>query len=368
MRQSMPAPIPEWQPHQPPAPRARCAQPEASPCTTPDKTADKTPDTALDICLLLHNRAAPRLTDPFQLALRGFCTLPWPVSCATLSGGRLDLRIDGAQVQLCQITLAHDAPVYRPALARAALLTGRLSYLLTHHDMALRLRIDATAAPDLVAAIRHLLLCLTRPKAVITYPQRLVLSLSEYEHLSRDDLAQPLLTTPLQLRIPRHTRPHQKVTKTDHTQPLTPNPPRHRASLFRRPDDRPDDRPDSMPAAHTAPDPVETLLAEYHDAHLSRALRSEFRTPTHWKWIAPPGTNHRVALLQSDTAEADQAKDMLICDAVMLSRRGRVRHHLAPILLATLVALTQLAWLDLPANSDANHDSTTLTDPLAYSA
>lgn len=315
-------------------------------------------DAALDICLLLHNCPIAEPAEIFQLALRGFCTLPGQVSCATLSPGRLDMRIDGTQILLAQMTLAGSQSFFRPDLAGAARITARLGYFLTQHDMALHLRIGTTASTDLIAACQHLLLRLTRPKAVITLPQRLVFSLSEFERQSRDTSGQPCIATPLQIRIPQ--RIGRRRSHEDTARPIPFSQHKQTPSLFRRPEDG--------PGASNAPDPVDTLLAEFDDTRVSRALRAGFRAAPNWKWIATPGAKQRIGLFQTDAAGSPRARDMLICDAVMLARRGQKRHHLAPILLATLVALIPLVWQDRYMQSAADHDSQALTTPRDYSA
>lgn len=351
MRQPVSAAVPEWPPHH--------TLPPIGPRERRDAVLRAAgADAALDICLLLHNCPIAEPAEIFQLALRGFCTLPGQVSCATLSPGRLDMRIDGTPIMLAQMTLADEQSFFRPDLAGAARITARLGYFLAQHDMALHLRIGATASPDLIAACQHLLLRLTRPKAVIMLPQRLVFSLSEFEHQPRDIPGQTCLATPLQIRIPQRTRRGRRTAGTAPPIPLgQPAPP---PSLFRRPEDR--------PVATSAPDPVETLLAEFDDTRVSRALRAEFRAAPNWKWVATPGAKQRVGLFQTDAAGSPRARDMLICDAVMLARRGQMRHLLAPILLATLVALMPLAWQDRYMQGTADHDSQALTTAHVYSA
>lgn len=349
MRQPVSAAVPEWPPHH--------TLPPIGPRERRDAVLRAAgADAALDICLFLHNCPIAAPAEIFQLALRGFCTLPGQVSCATLSPGRLDMRIDGTPIMLAQMTLADEQSFFRPDLAGASRITARLGYFLAQHDMALHLRIGATASPDLIAAGQHLLLRLTRPKAVITLPQRLVFSLSEFENQPRDTSGQSCLATPLQIRIPQ--RIGRRTAGT--ARPIPLGQPAPTPSLFRRPEDR--------AVATSAPDPVETLLAEFDDTRVSRALRAEFRAAPNWKWVATPGAKQRVGLFQTEAAGSPRARDMLICDAVMLARRGQMRHHLAPILLATLVALMPLAWQDRYMQSAANHDSLSRTTPLVYSA
>ncbi len=354
MRQIQNAALPEWQlppTHPPLAPRDR-----------PDAFLRAIPDAALDICLILRNNpvAAPR--DALQLAMRGFCTLPWPISHATLGPGRLDLRIDGAQLVFGSFPLPATAAFFRPDMAGASRATGRLGYLLSHHDMALRLRIAISATTEMLAAIRHLLLSLTRPKAVIALPQWLVLSLPEFERLSTEAPDQPLLAIPLPRRAPRHARLRPRDPDAKPPQQPTTEQPAARPRLFRRRQDGPD--------PECAPDPIETLLDDYHDTRLSRALRAEFRATANWNWIATRGSNHRLALLRGQTTRSEQASDMLVCDAVVLARRGWARPRLAPILLATLVALLPLTGQDRPVQTDMDPDrpGLILTAAPVYSA
>ena len=317
----------------------------------------------LDICLLFRTLPRTRQVDPLQLVLRGLCTLDRQVSHATLTPERIETRIDGIRLAFGHFSLSPDAPFFRPDLAGASLNSGRLGHLLSHHKLAIRLRIDAAASAGLIDEICHLILGLYPPTAVITLPQRLVLTRTEFQDLPRDSLDQLNRATVLNLSPPRHARPSLHDGRAEAPPGAQHSGPQGYAarqySLFKRSHDSAAARPET--------DPVTCLLTDYHDATRLRALQAEFRKDRRWTHLPRKGTGHRPGFLQPESRPRKPARDVLICDAVVIAYGGRMRHCLAPILLATLVALISYTYR---AHGPDDHHGMISSQPLpdAYSA
>lgn len=297
------------------------------------------PDAGFDICLLFHRTHSAQAIDRFQLLLRGMCALNRRVTRAAMIEDRIEVQIDAARLVLGHVECAHPLPLFRPDIPGASLHSGRLAYLLAHHDLALRLRIDICAPEALITEISHLAMGPHPPKAVILLAQGLLLSLAEFRAHDLAALRSMTQGPPVSMPSPRYARPG-RVASDLRPSPFSPHVmrppvPTRRQSLFGH-----RNTPARLPGANA--DALDRVVSDFCDKRALGALAAGFRMrpakgprlkATHkprMDIVPKPASPHRIC------------EDTLLCDAVMIEYRGHVGTCLAPILLATLVLVSQL--------------------------
>jgi len=314
----------------------RLSEPRALRAMQPDAFIRAVPDADFDICLLFHQTRCTQAIDRFQLLLRGMCALDRQVTRAAMMEDRIEVQIDAAKVILGNMEQVQALRLCRPDIAGASRQSGRLAYLLAHHDLALRLRIDTNASGTLITEICHLAMGPHPPKAVILLKQRLLLSPSEFR--ARDPAALHSLPAGAQIETirARYARP----ARLDADQPPSPFAPQ-----VQRPQ-RPKQRhivfaPSNTKATASIPqdDPLDQIVSDFCDGRQLAALVAGFRTPP---VKATLRNNQRAEWRYGKPAPRQNAAHCLLCDAVRIEFRGHVIKPLAPILLATLVLFTQL--------------------------
>ena len=295
------------------------------------------PDAGFDICMLFQHEDSTPAIDRFQLLLRGLCALNRQVTRAAMIDDRIELQIDGAKLVLGHVDGMQGLPLYRPRTTGPSLHTGRLAYLLSHHDLALRLRIDITASVPLISEIAHLAMRPHPPKAVILLASGILLSHSEFRTHDRDTLDRlvpgPLIAT---LR-PRYQRP-AGCEPSARPSPCTPSsrppvPSTGRPTVFAR-------APGRTGFQTAGVDPLDQIVTTYCDARSADAVVAAFRTAT--------GRARASGRLRRKAPGSCPAQTDLLCDAVMLEYRGRRVNPLAPIPLVTLVLFAQITQVFSP--------------------
>lgn len=303
----------------------------------PDAFIRAVPDADFDICLLFHQTRCAQAVDRFQLLLRGMCALNRQVTRAAMMEDRIEVQIDAAKVILGNMEQVHALRLCRPDIIGASRQSGRLAYLLAHHDLALRLRIDANASATLIAEICHLAMGSQPTKAVILLNQQMLLSPAEfraYDLAALHNLKAGAPVTTLRARYTRPARLDADLPPSPFAAPVTrPRRPKQRHTVFAR--------SNAIASASAAQDdPLDQIVSDFCDNRQLAAMVAAFRSsPVRTTTRTTQGDDWR----NGTPTQRENTPHCLLCDAVRIEFRGHVMKPLAPILLATLVLFTQLS-------------------------
>lgn len=311
--------------------RQRTDRAEAS-----DPFACAVPDAGTDICTL-HTSPSGPVAEWLLCLLAAFCQMGRTVTSARLHDERIELTVDGARLVVGKVAppVTRGRAYYRPQMPDASRKAGLLGHALSHHAAACRLRIDQQADPEVIGDICGLFVQFHRPVAVILDPARLVLTFAEFgaippevlRHLPRGARIAPLGR--------RGTRP--STDWIEHPQCASPATLSQPPGLFSHHRSR-----DKGQATRAA---VATLLGKggqvakaFCKAKTEREVKSVFRT-------SPSRGTARDRASSADpfaARPASRAPEPLVCDTVPLSARGEPLRLVAPLLMATMVLLTNL--------------------------
>ncbi|MGY6549274.1 MAG: hypothetical protein ACXIU7_09750 [Roseinatronobacter sp.] len=291
-----------------------------------DDFALAVPESGFEIGLLYKGQAQAHAVEHLQLLLRGLCSFGHQVSRVTMQGDRIDLQVNACRLIFGEMHNVRNLPLWRPALPGAQLQSGRLGHVLQHHDMCLRLRLSLDAGAALIEQLTRLLIEIHAPRAVILWPQGVILTLSEFASRSLAELRALTRGAPALKLVSRLDRPEiplpASATGADEPTPSrapAPAPkPRPRMTVFRK-TRHPSDR---------ATQSLDRVISTCTDQQAQDALRMAFRKGS--RTLVTQAPHSPATALASGSAHA-----------------GSHRHSrfpvLLPILLAALILFGEIA-------------------------
>ena len=291
-----------------------------------------------DICIL-HNSPPAPVAEWLLCLLAAFGQLGRRVTSARLLDDRIALTVDGVRLVMGQVArLDMEAlDYYRPQMPRAARKTGLLGHYLSRHAAVCRLRIDHKADPEMTQDICGLLLRFHAPVAVILNPDRLVLTGAEYAAATPDALRR-MQRGPRIAPLPRrYNRP--RMDRVESALPALPQARAQQPGIFAH--HRRRDAGQAAQAAVRAPLGKGRLVAlAFCAAKTEDSLTSVFRARAVAR--AVPLDACRADSMKAPRLAPSALDDALVCDAIQLSARGKTLRLVAPLLMATMVLLTNL--------------------------
>lgn len=308
-------------------------------CLAQDAITRAVPDARTDVCCLLHGSTPTPVTEWLLCMVAAFGNLGCKVTAARLVEDRIEFTVDDVRVAMGLIRQINrdEQAFYRPSLPHASRKAALLGYYLSRKAQACRLRIDRQASSRLVQDICGLIMHLHRPKAVILVPQGLLLTAHEFNTLSPETLCRLQRGTLIRPPAQRHERPRMGRA-------ATPRPPeRHSA---RQPTQQPPAvflRNRQSPAEGTTAKTGTTgqrVASAFCSAKTERSLKSAFRAPQFTARPRLPAQGFGSTPMPD--REQSTLDDALICDAIRFRARGHVSSVVVPLLMATMILLSNM--------------------------
>ncbi len=295
-----------------------------------------------DICSLHDSQPAPAAE--WLLCLLAACEeMGRRVTSANLVADRIELTVDGVQIVMGQVArLDLEAlDFYRPQMTRASRKAGLLGHYLSRHAAACRLRIDQQADPEVTRDICSLFLRFHRPLAVIRNPDHLVLTSAEFAAAGPNGLCRLQRGDRIAALARRFDRPQMEQRNANPApSPAVKTSPQ---GIFAQHRDRDADQV-ALAAVKAPLGKGRYVATSYCAAKTERSLISAFRASFR---ASPPSPTVQIQACGTDMAATPRTPtpandDALVFDAIRLSQRGRALRVVAPLLMATMVLLTNL--------------------------